>query len=49
MPRVSTPGRPPGIFVKSPFPASFCVSVKLQWSVETVWIVPSASAAQRAS
>ena len=33
--------------MKSPLPASFCCRVKLQWSVETVWMVPLASAFQR--
>ncbi len=47
-PRASTPGRPPGILVKSPRPASFCARVKAQWSVETVWISPLRSPAHRA-
>ena len=39
-PRVSTPGRPPGMVVKSSRPASFCAVVKLQWSVDTVCTSP---------
>jgi len=44
VPLVSTPGIPPGILVKSSLPRAFCSVVKLQWSVETVWMVPSARA-----
>ena len=48
-PRVSTPGRPPGMVVKSPCPASFCCVVKEQWSVETVFTRPSFRPAHSAS
>lgn len=34
--------------MKSPRPASFCSRVKLQWSVDTVWISPLRRAVQRA-
>ena len=48
-PRCSTPGRPPGILVKSYCPARFWAVVKEQWSVATVSISPSRRAAHRAS
>ena len=47
-PRVSTPGRPPGMAVKSSFPASFWAVVKLQWSVDTVCTSPRRIACHRA-
>ncbi len=48
--RVSIPGAPLGILVKSSRPRCFCsAKVQGQWSVATVCSLPSARARQRCS